>query len=230
MKMKITLVLFATFFLCSCSRSFLISNGAADNRPLLFENEYNLSELKEVEVKGHAFFGVPSFAKNNKNNHTSGMLFYFNGIQLGKTPRILPLVSLISMSLASGALLNAAFSGNNEYNERNYRYNPRTGEYKYRSGIGVIPAAIISLPLTGMINNLAWSNSAYSGASRTLKYNLIKENPDIDLFFYPKYDIQRKHVYSGSDITGGKPKFELKYLWIQDATIKGRCKGAKLKL
>jgi hypothetical protein len=223
MKVKLTLILVASLLLSSCSRTYLVSNGASDNRPLLFENEYNLSEVKEIEVKGRAFFGVPSFSKNNRNNHTSGMLFYFNGIQLGKTPRILPLASLISMSLLSGSILNAIFPGD-------YKYNSRKKEYEYKGGVGVIPGAILSLPITGMINNLAWSNSAYSGASRTLKYNLIKENPDIDLFFYPKYDIQRKHVYSGSDITGGEPKLELKYLWVQDATIKGRCKGAKLKL
>ncbi len=46
MKVKITLILIATLVLSSCSRNYLISHGASDNRPLLFENEYNLSELK----------------------------------------------------------------------------------------------------------------------------------------------------------------------------------------
>ncbi len=223
MKEKITLFLFATFVLSSCSRSYLYSNGASDNRPLLFENEYNLSELKETEVKGRAFFGIPSFSKNNRNNHTSGMLFYFNGVQLGKTSRILPIASLVTMSLIGGTILHAAFPGD-------IKYNSRTRDYESTGGIGILPGAILSLPISGMVNNLVWSNSAFSGASRTLQHNLVKENPDVDLFFYPKYEVHRKHVYSGSDITGGAAKFELKYLWMQDAEIKGRCKGAKLKL
>jgi hypothetical protein len=220
---KIFLLFTSILLLTSCSRSYLISNGASDNRPLLFEGEYDITQIKDIEVEGKAFFGIPSFSKNNRNNHTSGMLFYFNGIRLGKTPRALPIASLIGMSLFSGKILNTIFPGD-------YKYNSRTRDYDYTGGIGVIPGALISLPITGMINNLVWSNSAFSGASKTLKYNLIKENPEIDLFFYPKYDIQRKHVYSGSDITAGEPKIELKYLWIQDAKIKGKCKGAKLKL
>jgi hypothetical protein len=128
MKVKLTLILVASLLLSSCSRTYLVSNGASDNRPLLFENEYNLSEVKEIEVKGRAFFGVPSFSKNNRNNHTSGMLFYFNGIQLGKTPRILPLASLVSMSLLSGSILNAIFPGD-------YKYNSRKKEYEYKGGL-----------------------------------------------------------------------------------------------
>lgn len=218
-----SLILSLVLFLSSCSRTHLISSGSTDNRPLLFENEYELSELKEVEVEGKAVFGIPSFSKNNRNNHTSGFLFYFNGIQIGRTPRVIPVLSLISMSLAGGYILNSAFPGD-------YGKNPRNTDNINSGGIGILPGALISLPVTGMINNLLWKNSAFSGASHSLQYNLIKENPETDVFFYPKYDIQRKHVYSGSDITGGEPKFELKYLWMQDAKIKGRCKGAKLKL
>jgi hypothetical protein len=223
MKFSILFSCVTLLVLTGCSRSYLVSSGATDNRPLLFENEYELSELKEVEVEGRAFFGIPSFSKNNRNNHTSGMLFYFNGVQLGRTPRILPIASLVTMSFLGGTILSAAFPGD-------YKYNSRTRDYEYSGGIGIIPGALLSLPITGMVNNLIWSGSAFSGASRTLQHKLVKDNPDVDLFFYPKYDIQRKHVYSGSDITGGNSKIELKYLWVQDAKIKGRCKGAKLKL
>jgi len=160
------------------------------------------------------------------------MLFYFNGIQLGRTPRILPIASLISMSLLGGRILNEFFPGKSSYNSSSYlgASNSRNRDYEYSGGIGLIPGAILSLPITGMINNLIWNNSAYSGASRSLQYRLLNENPDIDLFFYPKYDVELRRVFSGSDITGGSPKVQLKYLWVQDAKIKGRCKGAKLKL
>jgi hypothetical protein len=205
MKLTIIFSCVALSVLSGCSRSYLVSSGASDNRPLLFESEYELSELKEVEVDGKAFFGIPSFSKNNRNNHTSGILFYFNGIQLGKIPRAFPIATFAGLTLSTAGIFRL-------------------------SGLDRIPSTILAIPIAGMINNLAWSGAAYSGASRTLNHKLVKENPDIDLFFYPKYDIQRKHVYSGSDITGGPSKIELKYLWIQDVNVKARCKGAKLKL
>lgn len=224
MKLKTTLFIITLIIIqSSCSRGYLVSSGSTDNRPLLFEDEYQLSELQPVEINGKAFFGIPSFSRNNKNNHTSGMLFYFNGIQLGRTPRILPIASLVTMSLLGGRIINEFFPGSSTYN-------PKTRDYDYSGGIGLIPGAILLLPITGMINNLIWNNSAYSGASRSLQYRLLNENPDIDLFFYPKYDVELRRVFSGSDITGGSPKVQLKYLWVQDAKIKGRCKGAKLKL
>jgi len=44
-----------------------------------------------------------------------------------------------------------------------------------------------------------------------LNYRLISENPDVDLFFYPKYEISKQQK-----------------LFTQEAVIKGRVSGATL--
>ena len=62
------------------------------------------------------------------------------------------------------------------------------------------PSYIIGLPVAGMLNNLTWNNSALSGASATLKYRLVSDNPNVDLFYYPKYEINKKNVFSEEEM------------------------------
>lgn len=213
--------LVVTVILSSCSRSLLVSSGARDSRPLLFQNEYNLSELKELDVDGRAIFGIPSFTKNNRNKHTSGLLFYFNGLEIVKTRRIYPIATLFALTAIAGRLA---------YNYSvQYAYLDFIQAAENNAGF-IVRSTFLALPITSMVNNLIWRDSAFSGAARTLQYRLLKENPDIDLFYYPKYEITKSSVFSGSDITGGAPKIQLKYLWTQDAKIKLKCKGAKIKL
>jgi hypothetical protein len=66
------------------------------------------------------------------------------------------------------------------------------------------------------------NNAAFSGASATLNYRLISENPNVDVFFYPKYDIKKKNIFTKGGLVN------LRYLWFQDATIKARVSGATL--
>jgi hypothetical protein len=74
-----------------------------------------------------------------------------------------------------------------------------------------------------IINHLfSWNNAAFSGASATLNYRLISENPNVDVFFYPKYDIKKKNIFTKGGLVN------LRYLWFQDATIKARVSGATL--
>jgi hypothetical protein len=208
------LALICSFLMSSCAKSLLISNGAADNKPLIFNNEYKTSNLEEITVEGTAFCGIPSFTKNNKNNNKNGFMFTFNGVTLGKTPRILPIISLIGYSFISQTVVQRIVgqktetSGNTTF---------KTGEYR----LGFVPSYIIGLPIAGMLNNLTWNNSALSGASATLNYRLVSENPKVDLFYYPKYEINKKNVFSDEGI-------KLKYLFVQDATLKARVSGATL--
>jgi hypothetical protein len=190
----------------SCAKSLLISNGAKDNKPLIFNNEYKTSNLEEITVEGKAFCGIPSFSKNNKNNHKNGFMFTFNGVTLAKTPRILPILSLIGYSVCSRFIVQGIAG-----------YKRETDELR----LGPVPAYILGLPIAGMLNNLTWYNSALSGASSTFKYRLVSENPKVDLFYYPKYEINKKNVFSDEGI-------KLKYLFVQDATLKARVSGATL--
>jgi hypothetical protein len=208
------LALICSFLMSSCAKSLLISNGAKDNKPLIFNNEYKTSNLEEIVVEGSAFCGIPSFSKNNKNNHKNGFLFTFNGVELSKTKRILPILTLVGYSFVSQVAIQRVFGQKTE-TLGNTTY--KTGEYR----LGFVPSYIIGLPIAGMLNNLTWFNSSLSGASATLNYRLVSENPNIDLFYYPKYEINKKNVFSDEGI-------KLKYLFVQDATVKARVSGATL--
>ncbi|MFZ4786113.1 MAG: hypothetical protein ACOYLH_11595 [Flavobacteriales bacterium] len=225
--LRLTILTFisVSFLFGSCSKTHIISTGARDNRPLIFNNEYELSELKEIEVEGRSIFGIPSFAKNNKNKNTSGFLFYFNGVQLGHTPRIMPILTLVGLSAIGGCFIASVEDRGREYTANDFTRAWYGGDYET-----FIPGAILTLPITGAINNMLWKNSASSGISRTLKYRLVNENPEIDIFYFPKYEVSKKNVFSSSDVTGGKPEVKLRYLWIQDVNVKARVKGAKIKL
>ncbi len=221
MKTKNRLTLLLTIFIgsvlmTSCSKTLQISNGARDNKPLIFNGEYKTSNLDELQVDGSAFCGIPSFSKNNKNNHKNAFMFSFNGVALGKTKRILPVLSLIAYSFATQMAVQRVFGQKTEkstYGSGTYK----TGEYR----IGFVPSYIVGLPIAGILNNFTWNNSALSGASATLNYRLVSEHPNVDLFFYPKYEIKKNNVFSDEGV-------KLKYLFVQDASLKARVSGATL--
>ena len=208
------LALIYSFLMSSCSKTLQISNGARDNKPLIFNNEYKTSNLEEIVVEGKAFCGIPSFSKNNKNNHKNGFLFTFNGVELSKTKRVLPILTLVAYSFVSERAIQRVFGQKTE-TIGNTKFN--TGEYR----LGFVPSYIIGLPIAGMLNNLTWNKAALSGASATLNYQLVSENPKVDLFYYPKYEINKKNIFSDEGI-------KLKYLFVQDATLKARVSGATL--
>ena len=53
-----------------------------------------------------------------------------------------------------------------------------------------IPINIIGgIPVGGALNNLIWSKTSFNESRRKANLKLIEENPNIDLFIYPKYNI-----------------------------------------
>lgn len=207
----------------SCSKQLLVSTGANDHVPLIFNDEYKTENLKEVEVEGSAFWGIPSFKKNNQNNHSGGMLFTFNGVQVGKLSRILPLVTMVGYSFLTQRLVQeiggTKKATNQNINDFYYGFDDlSTPDYRLK----FVPSFLLGLPIAGFLNNITWNNAAFSGASATLNHRLISENPNVDVFFYPKYDIRKKNVFTKGGLVN------LRYLWFQDATIKARVSGATL--
>jgi hypothetical protein len=206
MKNLILLITLLAMLLASCTNQLKISTGAKDYEPLLFNNEYSIQDLEPIEVEGKAFWGVPSFSSNNKNNRKSGFLFTFNGVEMGRTKRIIPMLTLLGMSVGGGKLISE-LSG---YREKS-AYGS-TFVYTLDPKIKIWQGSLLVLPVAGTINNFLWKNAAFSGASQTLNYRLVDENPRIDVFFYPKYDIVKTQ-----------------YLWRQNALVKARVSGAILK-
>jgi len=54
--------------------------------------------------------------------------------------------------------------------------------------IGVIGGIFLG----GAINNSIWSRTSYNVAQKEANLRLISENPEIDLFVYPKYKVETK--------------------------------------
>ena len=218
MKMKISsamlkipvLLIFITIF-AGCSSSLKVSTGSSDNKPLVFNNEYETKHLKEVNVEGASFWGIPSFTKNNLKKNERGFLFTFNGVHLGRTPRIFPILTLLGYTFTTGALITAA--GGRKYETRYYNYgglNSINIQEGNRIPLGL--SMILALPLAGALNNFSWQGSSMSGASQMMNNILLTENPDVDVFFYPKYETNNQLSF-----------------WSQKATIKAKVSGAILK-
>ena len=96
-----------------------------------------------------------------------------------------------------------------------YGYQEVTGENR----LGLVSGLLLSLPIAGTINNFIWSG-ATAEASSTIERQLIEENPDTDLFFFPKYEVKEYNVFNDGP----------KYLWWQKSEVNAKVKGATIKL
>jgi len=215
------LTLFACLLFSSCSSSLYTSNGARDNRPLLFDGEYDIEELGEIESTGKAFWGIPISQKKYKRKRGS-IGVYFNGISLMKTPKILPILTLLTLDYAFSAFVMQPIFGTKKETNTYDNWDGTTYTNTYDSGenrLGLVPGLLLSLPIAGTINNFIWSG-ATAEASSTIERKLIDENPNIDLFFFPKYQVKKYNVFDDG----------VKYLWWQEVDVDAKVKGATIKL
>jgi len=204
----------------SCSSSLYTSNASRDQRPLLFDGEYDIEELGEIQSTGKAFWGIPiSQKKYKRKNGNIGV--YFNGVSLMKTPKLLPILTLLSLDFFfTTSIMQPIFGKKIE----TITYDAGTPyEYSYERNegnrLGFVPGLLLSLPFAGTINNFIWSG-ATAEASSTIERRLIEENPDIDLFFFPKYEVKKYNVFNDGP----------RYLWWQKADVDAKVKGATIKL
>lgn len=202
------LTLSIAILLSSCSSRLLVSSGAKSNEPLIFNGEYKFDTLEPITVEGKAIFGIPTSSNLGQYKNKNGFLFTFNGVDVGRTPKVLPILTMVTVSYVSARLVQA-IGGEKAV----YQNIPGLGSYVvgYENRIKFVPALILGLPLAGATNNLLWQSSAFSGASSIFRYRLLEENPNIDLFIYPKYNVEYK---SG--------------IWTQSSSLTGRAIGASL--
>jgi hypothetical protein len=156
----------------SCSKKMYSGNGAISDISLTRNSsEYDMKRLNESEVSGKSFWGIPSNSyKTNKNKR--GLIVRFNGLELGRTPQIFPILTMAAYTFGVQQLI--------------YSLNSKTPSNKKDM---VIPSFLIALPISGALNNLTWKGSAFSGATNELNYRLVTENPNVDVFLNPKYTI-----------------------------------------
>jgi len=181
--MKTIQILFLAFIITSCSKSLYISNGGFSDLSMnVNSTEYDLYKLKTIDSEGNSFFGIPGSTKKEQ-----GIVVRFNGIQLGKTPKICPILTLLSYSFITSYTL-----------------------YNITENLPI--SIMISLPISGALNNFTWYNSALQSSAYNLNNKLLLENPEIDVFLNPKYQIRNKIG-----------------LFSQHSTINARVMGAKIK-
>ncbi len=154
--------------------------------------QYTMRRLPEVTAKGSSFWGIPSVPKGKKE----GLVLSVNGVKIDRGSKVLPAMSLIGMSLATGVLVN--------------QYVLTTPVFGNQKGVGdYVLSSLISLPLTGAINNLLWQNSGYKVAMAQVNSTLMTNHPKVDAFVNPRYEV--------SSSLG---------LWTQSVSINARVVGA----
>ena len=86
----------------SCSHQIKTGMGGfADISLNRNSSEYDIKRLPEVSGTGNAIFGIPYTSTNAARNKT-GFVFRLNGVTIGRVPRILPILTLLTTTLSTG--------------------------------------------------------------------------------------------------------------------------------
>jgi len=191
MRNVLVLLILSTLLFTSCSSHRSVGNGAYSDISLeRNSDQYKLTRLKEVNTTSKAIFGIPIGKKADKQ----GVVVRFNGINLSAQKKFLPTLSMVALSVVTGVTIHSIIESNFEEKAISYAI----------SGIAAIPIA-------GAMNNQIWSNSAYSRASWNANSELLDNNPNIDVFLNPKYQIKTKNG-----------------LWTQKVELKAKVMGAEI--
>ncbi|WP_395767081.1 hypothetical protein [Aquirufa sp.] len=184
----------------SCSHQIKTGMGGfADISLNRNSSEYDIKRLPEVSGTGNAIFGIPYTSSNAARNKT-GFVFRLNGVTIGRVPRILPILTLLTTTLSTGYYVQT-FVGLKD-NAKNF------DDYKLSYGV----ACLLALPVTGFANNLTWKNVAVANVLHEMNYQLVDQNPDIDVFASPKYLVNNKWG-----------------VWTQNADAKVNVLGARIR-
>ncbi len=199
--LRLFLVAVLPILLFSCASNALISNGGYSDVSLNQDpDQFEIKRLNEVKSKGTTLFGVPT--DKNLGNKT-GMVVRFNGINLFGARRIVPALTLVGLSIVTGAVIQQAIG----YKDSDDFY---SSEYR----LPLAATSVLAIPIAGAINNQWWG--AYMSVGRSaqrLNRTLVEKNQDVDVFLNPKYNINYKNG-----------------LWKTDATISLKAMGATLKV
>lgn len=182
---NILYLLVISLFFSSCSKQ-LYTRNSAHNNTSFSSNQYDINEISFSE-EGKAIFGIPI----QKSSKKSGFIFNFNGVKINKTPKILPILSLLSLNFSTG-LLMAELGVGKEQTRTELRYNNFQGYYEKEVSVGRTPniqSYLLGFPIAAIINNAIWPSSI-GAAGANINVKLIETNPDIDMFIYPKYNIE----------------------------------------
>jgi len=183
----------------SCSKQRLVANGARHEHPIHLGDEYSWEELDPVEGEGRAVFGIPFAAEGQARTNASGLIIHFDGPGGFRFPKVIPMLTMIAGSFATAAVFSAAI-GQREVFDGN-------GGVMYRSRLPIVTALPLAIPVWGGVQNAVFSGISSSGVTGELQLQLIQKNPDVDLFFNPRYDIQyNQGLFTQSSVINARVK------------------------
>jgi len=189
-------------FLTSCAdQQKLVANGARHEHPIHLGDEYVWKELQPVNVEGRAVFGIPSNNGQKDSFSKTGLIINLDGPGGFRFPKVVPLLTMIAGTFITASTFREM--GGSDYDFQ-------AGETVYN--LPYILTIPLALPVWGAVQNAAYSGMSNSGVSGELQRKLIEDNPDVDLFFNPRYDIKYKQG-----------------IWSQQSAIDAKLKGATMK-
>ena len=203
---KIILVTLLSIVMISCKSQLGVSNGAYSDISLNRDSkDYTVKRLKEINADSKAIFGIPTDKNLSKKQ---GLVVRFNGINLISAKRFWPIVSMVALTVTTGLAIQS-FGGYKEKTYTSYGYSYSTPSDE--PNISFPLAALISIPISGAINNQLW-NGSLNRAAWHANSELLRDNDDIDVFVNPKYDIETNYG-----------------IWTQNTKLKVRAMGARIK-
>lgn len=187
--------------LTGCNQqTFTNTGGYSDISLNRNSSEYEIKHLKEVEASGNAIFGIP-YSKNPQVRNKSGFIFRLNGLNIYRVRKVFPILTLLSTTILTGYYLET---------EGGYTYNFSTG--KMKAELPWYFGSLLALPVTGIANNWMWGTSALANSLHEINYQLVTQNPEIDVFTNPKYVMENRIG-----------------IWTQTANSKVNVLGSKIK-
>lgn len=194
------MLLSSLFFSTGCSHQIKTGMGGfADISLNRNSSEYDIKRLPEVSGTGNAIMGIP-FTSSNAARNKTGFVFRLNGVTIGRVPRIFPIFTLLASTYLMGDYIQTYVGLNDK---------PKSFD-DYKLSLGV--ACLIALPVTGFANNLTWKNVAVTNLMHEMNYQLVDQNPEIDVFASPKYLVNNKWG-----------------VWTQNADAKLNVLGARIR-
>ena len=124
------------------------------------------------------------------------MVVRINGMEIGHSIGILPVLSLIGYTVGIGTMVNTIGKDKNNGDRP----------------LGLPLSAAVALPIAGIFNNYTWKELEIKRLARIADFHLINDNPKVDVFLNPKYTVENT-----SSIWGQRTKVNAK---VMGATIK----------
>jgi len=180
---KLILGLFGVLLFTSCTSTKQAGNLSYADVSLNFSSEeFEVISLEPVSASAKSFFGI------SENVNESSILdrSEFN-TESGATWGLLTMAAAVPSAIVTGVLAGET------YDDDTYEY--------YNDPVTTFLVSAIGISVAGIINDVSWTNSTRAKAIQKCNWMLKQNNPNIDSFINPKYDVKYKKGVFGTECT-----------------------------